>query len=46
MPRTKGCKNKPKTVTTDFVTQISERQSEREVLSAEIVSITAYIDTL
>ena len=46
MPRTKGSKNKPKTVTADFATQIAEKQSTQEVLSAEIASITANIDTL
>ena len=46
MPRTKGSKNNPKTVTADFATQIAEKQSERKVLSAEIASITANIDTL
>ena len=43
MPRTKGSKNNPKTVTADFATQIAEKQSERKVLSAEIAS---NIDTL
>ncbi|MGF0143463.1 hypothetical protein [Sharpea azabuensis] len=46
MPRTKGSKNKPKTVTSDFATQLAEKQSVKEALSAEIVSITANIDTL
>jgi septal ring factor EnvC (AmiA/AmiB activator) len=46
MPRTKGSKNKPKTVTTDFATQIAEKQSAREALAAEIASITANIDSL
>lgn len=46
MPRTKGGKNKPKTVTADFATQIAEKQSAKEVLTAEIASITANIDTL
>ena len=46
MPRTKGSKNKPKTVTADFATQIAEKQSAKEVLSAEIASIAANIDTL
>ena len=46
MPRTKGSKNKPKTVTADFATQIAEKQSARETLSAEIASITANIDSL
>ncbi len=46
MPRTKGSKNKPKTVTTDFASQIAEKQSARESLSAEIASITANIDSL
>ena len=46
MPRTKGSKNKPKTVTADFATQIAEKQSEKEALTAEIASIAANIDTL
>ena len=46
MPRTKGSKNKPKTVIADFAMQIAEKQSARESLSAEIASITANIDTL
>ena len=46
MPRTKGSKNKPKTVTADFATQLAEKQSAKEALSAEIASITANIDTL
>ena len=46
MPRTKGSKNKPKTVTVDFATQLTEKQSAKEALSAEIASITANIDTL
>ena len=46
MPRTKGSKNKPKTVTADFATQIAEKQSTKEALTAEIASITANIDTL
>ena len=46
MPRTKGSKNKPKTVTADFATQIAEKQSAKETLTAEIASITANIDTL
>ena len=46
MPRTKGSKNKPKTVTADFATQIAEKQSVKETLSAEIASIIANIDTL
>ena len=46
MPRTKGSKNKPKMVTADYATQIAEKQSAREALSAEIVSITANIDSL
>ena len=46
MPRTKGSKNKPKTVTADFATQLTEKQSAREALAAEIASITANIDTL
>ena len=46
MPRTKGSKNKPKTTTADFASQIAEKQSAKEVLTAEITSITANIDTL
>ena len=46
MPRTKGSKNKPKTVTADFATQIAEKQSAKEAFTAEIASITANIDTL
>ena len=46
MPRTKGSKNKPKTVTADFATQIAEKQSAKEALAAEIASITANIDAL
>jgi len=46
MPRTKGSKNKLKTVTADFTTQIAEKQSAKEELTAEIASITANIDTL
>ncbi len=46
MPRTKGSKNRPKTVTADFATQIAERQSAKEALTAEIASITVNIDTL
>ena len=42
----KGSKNKPKTVTADFATQIAEKQSAKEALTAEIASITANIDTL
>ena len=45
MPRTKGSKNRPKTVTADFATQIAEKQSAKEALTAEIASITANIDT-
>ena len=46
MPRTKGSKNKPKTVTADFASQIAEKQSAKEALSVEIASITANIDSL
>ena len=46
MPRTKGSKNKPKMVPADFATQIVEKQSAKEVLSAEIASIAANIDSL
>ena len=46
MSRTKGSKNKPKTVTADFATQVAEKQSAKEALTAEIASITANIDTL
>ena len=47
MPRTKGSKNRPKTNTTkDYTSQIAEKQSAKEALTAEIASITANIDTL
>ena len=46
MPRPKGSKNKPKALITDFESQIAEKQSARESLSAEITSITANIDAL
>ena len=46
MPRTKGSKNKPKTVAADFATQLAEKQSAKEALSAEIASIIANIDTV
>ena len=44
MPRTKGSKNKPKTVTADFATQIAEKQSAKEALTAEIASIQKAIE--
>ena len=46
MPRTKGSKNKPKTATADFTSQIAEKQSAREALSAEITSITTNMESL
>ena len=46
MPRTKGSKNKPKAVTTDFASQIAEKQDTSVSLNTEITSITANIDTL
>ena len=46
MPRTKGSKNKSKVVIVDFASQIAEKRSAKESLSAEIASITANIDSL
>ena len=46
MPRTKGSKNKPKTVTADFAPQREDKQESIPSLTAEIASITANIDTL
>ena len=46
MPRTKGSKNRPKTNTTDYASQIAEKQETIASLTAEIASITANIDTL
>ena len=46
MSRTKGSKNKPKTVTADYVTQIAEKQTAKDALSAEVASITEKIDSL
>lgn len=45
MPRTKGSKNRPK-LTTDFASQIAEKQESIISLTSEIGSITANIDTL
>ena len=45
MPRTKGSKNKPKAMTTDFASQIIEKQETIVSLNNEITSITANIDT-
>ena len=45
MPRTKGSKNRPKTVT-DYASQIVEKQESITSLTAEIASIAANIDTL
>ena len=39
MPRTKGSKNKPKTVTADFATQIAEKQSAKEAKKAEAEAV-------
>ena len=36
-PDYSGSKNKPKTVTVDFATQIAEKQSAKEALTAESV---------
>ena len=44
MPRTKGSKNKPKTMTADFATQIAEKQSAKEALATEIASIQKSIE--
>lgn len=46
MPRTKGSKNKPKTMTADFASQIAEKQAAKDALSAEVTSIAANIDSL
>ncbi len=46
MPRTKGSKNKPKTMTVDFASQIAEKQAAKDALSAEVASIAANIDSL
>ena len=46
MPRTKGSKNKPKAMTTDFASQIAEKQETIVSLNNEITSIAANISTL
>ena len=48
MPRTKGSKNKPKTVkaTVDFAAQMREKQASKEAVTAEMASSTANINTL
>ena len=38
MPRTKGSKNKPKTVTADFATQIAEKAEAEAVLKKLLAS--------
>ena len=45
MPRTEGSKNRPKH-TTDFASQIAEKQESIASLTAEVSSITSNIDTL
>ncbi len=45
MPRTKGSKNRPKT-STDYASQIAEKQETIASLNTEIASITANMDTL
>ena len=39
MPRTKGSKNKFKTVTADFATQIAEKQSAKEALASDTTGV-------
>ena len=46
MPRTKGSKNKPKAMITEFASQIIEKQETIASLNTEIASITANIGTL
>lgn len=46
MPRTKGSKNEPKAMTTDFASQIIEKQETIVSLNNEITSIAANISTL
>ena len=46
MSRTKGSKNRPKTIHTDYASQIAEKQESITSLTAEIASITANIDNL
>ena len=45
-PEPKAARISPKTVAADFATQLAEKQSAKEALSAEIASIIANIDTL
>ena len=45
MPRTKDSKNRPK-LTTDYASQIAEKQDSIASLTSEITSITSNIDTL
>ena len=37
MPRTKGSKNRPKTIHTDYASQIAEKQESITSLTAEIL---------
>ena len=46
MTRTKGSKNKPKTMIVDYASQIADKQGTIASLNTEIVSIAAKIDTL
>ena len=44
MPRTKGSKNRPKTIHTDYASQIAEKQEAIVSLNIEIASIQKSIE--
>lgn len=41
MPRTKGSKNKPKTMTADFATQLAEKQSNTLGSDPNVVNLAS-----
>jgi hypothetical protein len=46
MPRTKGSKNKPKTVAVDYVAQIAEEQAAKDAAIAELANAETAVDDL
>ena len=46
MPRTKGSKNKPKTVAVDYVAQIAEEQAAKDAAIAELANTETAVDDL
>lgn len=46
MPRTKGSKNKPKTVAVDYAAQIAEEQAAKDAAIAELANAETAVDDL